>query len=494
MSRRCAFLRSAFLIFFVLGPTTTFGGTFQNPLTFPTGDGPWALAVGDFNNDGRPDIATADLLASPGMVSVLLGNSDGTFQKNKDFAAGALPYAIAVGDFNRDGNADLVVANECYSPGCASGQQGDVAILLGNGDGTFRPYQTYLSGDVTRSIAVADFNHDGNLDIITGNWGSLSVSVLEGNGDGTFQPRVDYVLNYTVQSVTAGDLNGDGHPDIVACMGEGSLKGLNIAILLNNGDGTFQPAVYYAATTGQYSGSYAAAIADVNHDGKQDLVVANDGGVIARSYNSVSVLLGNGDGTFRPYRTFHSLMYAHSVALGDFNNDGTQDVVLGDFPYAGVSYIGVGVILGKNNGTLEPGNQFASAGDPVAMVTADFNGDGAVDIAAANYTVPPQVSILLNGGGTFMQTTSSANPSKAGQPVTFTATVSATVGSGRSPGGRVVFKDGATTLGSAVLANGQASLTTSSLGVGSHTISVGYSGSHAFNRNQAAPITQQVDP
>jgi hypothetical protein len=152
------------------------------------------------------------------------------------------------------------------------------------------------------------------------------------------------------------------------------------------------------------------------------------------------------------------------------------------------------VLFGKSSGALDPDVQFATAAGAIPVVVADFNGDGAPDIAAGNYLAPSMVSILLNGGGTFVTTASSSNPSKFGQPVTFTTTVTASVGSGRVPTGRVSFEDGTTLLGSAALVNGQASLTTSALSLGQHTIYAHYTGSSAFNRNQALPIAQQVDP
>ena len=492
MRRFCLALSSILLL--ACSAPDMFAGTFQKPMEFLTGNAPWAMAVGDFNNDGHPDLVTVDLLTTPGAVSVLLNNGDGTFQTHQDFPAGYLPYAVAVGDFNEDGNADLAVVDECYSMNGGGECPADVAILLGNGDGTFQAYKVYATGHVSRSVVVADFNNDGKADLLVGNWSSTNISILLGNGDGTFQGQVEYGLNYTVESVASGDLNNDGALDIVVPMGEGVLPGLNLGVLLNNGDGTFQPAVYYQSTVGQYSGSYAVAIADMNHDGNADLVVGNDGGVDARSFNSASVLLGNGDGTFRPYRAFHSLMYAHSIALGDFNNDGTPDVVLGDNLYSGLTSIGVGVLLGKADGTLEVNREFAAGWHPTPVVVADFNGDGAPDIAAGDYSTKPAVGVLLNAGGTFVSTASSSNPSKFGQPVTFTTTVMASVGSGRLPTGSVVFKDGTSTLGSAVLANGQASLTTSSLSLGAHTINAHYSGSEAFNRNAAPAITQDVTP
>jgi hypothetical protein len=283
-------------------------GSFGAPVIYTVGVQPYGVAVGDFNRDGIPDLVVANY--GSGTVSVLLGNSDGSFQDARNYAMGAFePEAVAVGDFNGDGIPDLATANYVYA-------SGTVSILLGNGDGSFQPARTYATGgSMPNSVAVGDFNGDGTLDLVLANYGSGTVSVLLGNGDGSFQPGHTYALGSDPFSVVVGDFNGDGTPDFAVVTGRLGQPG-TVHVFLGNGDGTFRDPVNYPVDPGIGS----LAIADFNEDGIPDLAVGSS------SAGTVSVLLGNGDGSFQPAQRYAVGSSPFSVAVGDFNGDGFPDV------------------------------------------------------------------------------------------------------------------------------------------------------------------------
>jgi len=357
---------------------------------FATGASPVALVSGDFNGDGKLDLATAN--SGDNTVSVLIGKPDGTFQPHVDYTVGASPSAITTGDFNGDGRPDLAVTNST---------DGTVSILLGNGDGTFQVAGHYQTGSAPSSIVSGDFNGDGKIDLAVANSGSDSVSVLIGKGDGTFAAPVDYAVGNDPVSLVAGDFNADGKLDLaVANSGSG-----NLSVLIGVGDGTFSAPVNYAI--GGASPSFAAgslAVGDMNGDGKPDLVVASPTGEWGcpgpcESGATVFILLGNGDGTFAAAVGTPSLLYGNQpLALGDFNRDGFIDVALG----------GVEIFLG--NGTAGLPSQSSpyspcltcyTIGTVSALLVGDFNGDGGLDLAG---TVPDSNSVAVLLGdfdGTF---------------------------------------------------------------------------------------------
>ncbi|WNG15258.1 FG-GAP repeat domain-containing protein [Cystobacter fuscus] len=342
---------------------------FQSHQDFPTGTRPFGVAVGDVNNDGKPDVAFT--LITSALVSVQLGNGDGTFGAASTFAVGSNSKFVEIADFNGDGNADLAV-------GGGTGPTHYVSILLGNGDGTFQGRADYNVNSFDPSgVAVADFNGDGKLDIATANFVGNTVSILLGNGDGTFQTAVPHAMPGTPSSVAAADLNGDGKLDLVT----GNYNGRSVGVLLGNGDGTFQPAV-----TTSLGGRFVqvAAVGDLNGDGKPD--------VAASLFNDklVGVLLGNGDGTLQSAINYPVANGAGDLEIADFNGDGRADV-------AGTLYSSnaVGVLLGNGDGTLQAAINFAVGTGPFYMAVGDLNGDGKRDIVTANYTGGSS-SVLLN--------------------------------------------------------------------------------------------------
>jgi hypothetical protein len=390
-------------------------GTFQPAVSYASGDYDGSsIVVVDVNGDGKSDVVMANACVdnyscSTGGVSVLLGNGDGTLRGGVDYDSGAWSsYSVATADVNGDGKLDLLIASQCNQPNNCS--NGAASVLLGNGDGTFQPAVAYNSGGQNASsILSADVNGDGKLDLLVGNncadnnCSSGSVSVLLGNGDGTFETAVSYGSSGLYPySLAIGDVNGDGKPDLIAaneCADNNCTNG-SISVLLGNGDGTFQTAVTYNSGT-LYS--FSVAVSDVNGDGKPDLLVANecvDNNNCANG--TVGILLGNGDGTFQPAVDYSSGgVYAFAIAVGDVNGDGKPDVVLSNqcTDNNNCTNGSIAVLLGNGDGTFQPAAAFVTPvlGNIQSLVLADFNGDHKLDVASG----VGNIILLGNGDGTF---------------------------------------------------------------------------------------------
>ena len=368
-------------------------GTFQPQVTYAVGQAPTGLVAGDFNGDGRSALALTDIYlasgnknpAQHGWVSVLLGNGDGTFQPQATYAVGQTPEAIVAGDFRGDGRTDLAVVNANLN---TSGGYGTVSVLLGNGDGTFRPQVTYEVGGYPMGLVAGDFTSNGITDLAVGDDSANDVSVLLGNGDGAFQTQVTYLVANPATSVAAGDFTGNGRTDLAfACNGvinSSENTYYSVSVLLGNGDGAFQTQVTNAVGTRPG----AIVTADFTGDGRTDLAVANE------NSNTVSVLLGNGDGTFQPQVTYAVGSRPDAIVAGDFNGDGRLDLAV-------ANEIGntVSVLLGNGDGTFQPQVTYAVGSSPTALVAGDFTGNGILDLAVSDGA---GVQILLgNGDGTF---------------------------------------------------------------------------------------------
>jgi hypothetical protein len=332
--------------------------------------------IADMNADGRPDLVVANELG--GTVSVLLGNGDGTFGIRTDLSIGGNPIAVAIADLNADGRPDLAVTS--YNAG--TDMVSKISVLLGSGDGSFGARTDFGSGSNPVSVAIADLNADGRPDLVVanrgGDWTGNTVSVLLGNGDGTFGNRTDFGTGVGPSSVASADLNADGRPDVVVANG-GSYReaGSTISVLLGNGDGTLGARTDYGAGLGPQ----LAAIADINADGRPDLVVLSD---------TSSVLLGNGDGTFGARTDFRA--QGASVAIADFDADGRLDLAVANGTEDNVS-----VLRGIGDGAFGAKADFGVGSYATSVATADLNLDGRPDLVVADY-YSGAVWVLLNAG------------------------------------------------------------------------------------------------
>jgi len=399
------------------------------PPEYPTANGPVSVVVGDFNGDGNLDLAVAATNCNPtcpsgtlGDVSILLGNGDGTFQTHVDYPVGQAPASVGVGDFNNDGKLDLAVVNG----------GGSISILLGNGDGTFQSaanIATNFAEGFPETIALADFNNDHNLDMAVGYpctpqcIGGLeigAIGIFLGNGDGTFQPEVDYGIDYVVTSIAVGDFDGNGNQDLAVGSDHSFTPG-GVNILLGNGDGTFQSPVFYQGP--MEAGLNSVAVGDLTPDNYLDVV---GGGVV--------VFLGNGNGTLQNPMTYPAAPYNIAIKLADINSDGNLDVATtGGNVYAQVPYT-VSTLLGNGNGTLQAPVVYPTGNGAESIASGDFNGDGKPDLVTADFT-DNAVSVLLNLGNGFFAPpafTISSSPASltvvAGQSIPATITLTPVYG------------------------------------------------------------------
>ncbi len=366
----------------------------------------YSAAVGDFNHDGKLDLAVVTYCCAGSGVSILLGNGDGTFQPPVQYAVGDQPFSIVAGDFNNDGNLDLAVANSLSDY---------LSILIGNGDGTFQPAMQSPPVSSPDFVTAADFNGDGKLDLLAFSKANpcKCISVLFGNGDGTFQNPVITAPTFAVYTVGVGDFNHDGRLDLATAGEVGTQRYLNI--LLGNGDGTFRQGASYPGESSPAS----IAVGDFRGDGKQDFAVAN-------SDTGISVWLGNGDGTFQPAVDYATL-FPVWVTAADLNGDGKLDLVAANFGTAH-SPGGASVFLGNGNGTFQAGVFYPAVNEGNFVAVGDFNGDMEPDLVVADRGSDDVVVLLNTGVASFSPTTPLAfaaqllNTTSASQTVALTNT------------------------------------------------------------------------
>jgi sugar lactone lactonase YvrE len=417
-------------------------GTYTASPSFGNNNGGVGIAVGDFNGDGKLDIATAN----GSSVGIFLGNGDGTFGTEQDFANTGSSKGVSAADVNGDGKLDLIVTDN------GSG----ITIMIGNGDGTFTQPNPALGtgGGPNFQLAVADFNGDGKLDIAFGNKYDNTLSLLLGNGDGTFQPQIVIPAGSAPKGCFAGDFNGDGHQDIILTNGNGS----SISVLLGNGDGTFQAEQTFAVGPNPWG----AAVGDLNGDGKLDVAVAN------QDDGTVSVLFGNGDGTFQPQQVIAS-SGAESVAIGDANGDGSPDIAV---PNSGSNtaavFLNQATVALSLTGVTLPGTDMDS-------VVAMYSGDAVFAASTSNTLTLPSNPV----GATVIAWTPAVGTIVYGTPLGASQlNASAATAAGATIAGTFVYTPAAGTL----------------LGAGTHTLTVAFTPASANYATATATATITVTP
>jgi hypothetical protein len=515
----------------------------------PTGNSPSIAGVGDFNEDGIPDLAIEN--AGDNSISILLGNGDGTFRSGPNSPIteiGGTPpcetilyqsnCAIVVGDFNDDGHADLALTNPIDDT---------VVILEGNGTGSFTPFSDSPISvySFPEALKIGDFNNDGIQDLAVANaydGANGTISILLGNGDGTFTQASGSPISAGITSfpffLAVGDFNRDGNADLAVVNGNDVPNGVsnNVSILLGDGKGGFTAAPGPPIQLRTGSGPCPIVAADFNGDGIIDLAVATF------DTNAVYILLGIGDGTFTVSSPIGVGPNPFSMTALDYNGDGITDLAVGNynFPSPNLQPGSVTLLIGNGDGTFQPPGAPITVGDlPSDVETADFNGDGKPDLAIPD-SGDTSTTILLNtvtqtatamldnvvlaGAGThYVQAsypanaefaassatiplqgliisttlTLSANPTQQmiTMPVTFTAQLSPTASV--APTGTVTFYDqsvGGTQLGTALIgANGQAVLSVTTIGPGVHSITASYSGDPIYPASSSNAVSVTID-
>jgi hypothetical protein len=550
--------------------------------------------VGDWNNDGKQDVAFETTGTGGGIITTYLGNGDGTFTVSNSYATIAGATYLSASDLDGDGNTDLYVGEAnggIFGPDYNS--NGLLQAVMGVGNGTFAGAQAYPNGTydktgsaldpfatadfhgkgyqdvlmltdtglemltnngkgaftettvpgiVPTAIEAADMNGDGKSDAIfaEGSSGTYDIAVALGNGDGTFETKTTTAVPALPGRLLVGDFNGDGKPDIVMTSGDsvylllnegnGTLKaptlvnteanqvtGIVAADLRNNGklDLVLTEAALFNATgpgavgvlLGDGNGSFqpetditvgflpvAVATGDMNKDGKVDLVVAS-GVDQVQSTTSLYVLPGKGDGTFGTATS--SLLnsnYVMALAVSDLNQDGNLDVLIP--ACCGDSF--TSIALGSGNGNFSSIGNLPLAGSSMAAGAVDLNGDGTPDLLINSNAVGSDLVVMLSQSApataptpTTTTLSASATSVAAGASVTFTATVAASASGSSTPTGTVTFYDGTTSIGTGTLASGNATFTTTSLATGAHSITATYGGSttDAASTSTAVSIT-----
>jgi len=350
------------------------------PVTLQVGHAPVSLTIADVNLDGNADVVVAN--SADNTVSVIRGYGDGTFIPGSTFAVGKNPVSVIVQDMNGDGNPDLVVADNGSS---------DIAVLFGNGNGGFQTAQTTKTPAPPTYLASADFNNDGVADLVALAEDANAVMMFTGNYQGKLTLAGAYLVPNLSASLSINDFNGDGNLDLLI---PDTDRGSPV-LLLGRGDGTLNAPPVYAGSTG----STSLATADFNNDGKADLIVPG------ATSSSLSLLLGNGNGQFQAPVNIPVAGPTGVVAVGDFNRDGRTDMAVS-------SGSQLSILLNAGNGTFQQGASYPSL---IPSVVADFNKDGVLDIAGPSNG---SLGLLLgNGDGTFH----AANPTAVGSNPTTAA-------------------------------------------------------------------------
>jgi hypothetical protein len=371
-------------------------GNFRPAIQVPSGRLPSAVLTGDFNHDGKADYITSNV--DPNTVSVVLGKGNGTFIDIGPAVPtnGAVSNQIIAADFNNDGIPDLAQVNT----GVVGALGNTISVLLGNQGGGFQSARKFNVGTQPSGLVALDFNHDGRLDLVVSDFGDRinniggDIALLLGNGDGSFQaPRKFVAGPGSPASVAVADFNGDGNPDAAVAQVSTAFAPAAVSLLLGNGNNSFGQAKNLALFFLPGSQALQVIAADFNHDGKSDIAYRT-----ITDANRVTVQLGNGDGTFQAPKVVTSADFTtlfSTFSIGDFNNDGILDFAVEETP-------SIEVLLGNGNGTFTSKGRFLEGTENSfpfvpSLVLADFNADGFLDVAAPD-GFAESVSLLLGKG------------------------------------------------------------------------------------------------
>ena len=349
--------------------TTVFSGGKVVPLSsspVPAGNSSQFVLSNDFNNDGHRDLAAA---TQDGFIAVLLGDGNGGFGAPKRFAIPSLGTYLAQGDFNNDGAVDLLVSMN-------SSPVGTVSLLFGDGAGNFQVANTLTVSSLPLGIQAGDFNGDDNQDFAVAQTGSNSVAVFLGDGNGFFTAPTNYTVGTNAQDVAVRDFNGDGKQDLIVANFNSSF----LSFLVGRGDGTFENAVQIP--TPVFS-SRTIDTGDFNSDGNIDLAVGTTG-------QRITVFTGNGTGTFTAQTPLVFTASPSRVRAADVNNDGKLDLVSSGGGSSSFNpFLGsASVRLGNGDATFGDEIVFATGATPTAVTVEDFNTDGKPDLAISNLRSP----------------------------------------------------------------------------------------------------------
>jgi hypothetical protein len=476
---------------------------------------PGRLNIGDFNGDGRPDVAVAEKSG----VNILMNIGGGVLHAPESVEIWRNLGQMFAANFNEDGHLDLAVATF----GNPAESLGSVAALFGDGKGHFNVINAETpEGPPVSILAGGSFNGNGKTGIAVYQSDGIYIAYNPGNGNFVTEPTPLQIPNEP-NYFCAGDFNRDGYSDFAV------LDGNEVDIYLNLHNDTYSgPVTYHVGTNPLFILCH-----DVNKDGKVDLATANNGS------NNVSVLLGKGNGTFENAKEYPAGSKPNVVAFGDFNRDGNIDLAVGgqsvsillgkgdgtfhspatynangrvtylaqgDFRGNGIEdllavetdYVhfalpeNIFMLEGKGDGSFAGPVAYGAGADPYWLTVGDFNEDGAPDVMVCDY-YSSALTLLLNQRGTRIALKSSAATVKTGKSITVTATLSASVPGSGEPTGTVTFKDGSKTLKTATLVNGKAAITTVSWGKGTHYITASYAGSASFNPHVSTLMAVTVD-
>lgn len=334
---------------------------------------PFSIEAADLNGDKIKDLVIAN--GEDSSVTVLIGTGNGNFieARGSPFAAGSSPNDIAISDFNKDGKPDLAFANHTRKY---------LTVLTGDGAGNFMPLKgSPFPVDViphTHGIAVADFNGDGNTDLLTDSWGNDRLAILFGTSSHGFNNRIKYlqVGKHPYQRARVADLNKDGHADIITT----NLDGNSTTILLGDGKGDFKEAEGSPFACGD--SPFGIAIGDINQDGDPDLAIINSPSITSSNIGNdgLTILLGDGTGKFKPMpgAPFSTGKAPSRVAVGDLNGDGFPDVAVTNYQGNNIS-----IFIMKKDG-LASAYTVPIGKYPDGVAITDLNGDGKNDIAVTN--------------------------------------------------------------------------------------------------------------